>query len=246
MELLKTMPGNWDFHSAWDGFLEENEQSIYNVIRYLMSQENYTPGIENIFRFMRNDLESAKIVIIGQDPYPEEGRATGRAFEVLGLEDWQEPFRQVSLKNIVRLLYYNYQAASRSSVYQIPFNQIRGEISSGAFKIKCPPKLFQSWESQGVILLNRYLTCQIGNPGSHRKLWKPLTDNIIRYIRKVNPYMSWFLWGTDAKAIEPMLCGERNVAVYSCRHPMLCSEKYEDDFLKSKCFKDTMDRVFWL
>ena len=27
---------------------------------------------------------------------------------------------------------------------------------------------------------------------------------------------------------------------------MMCSEKYEDDFLKSDCFKDTMNIINWL
>lgn len=37
-----------------------------------------------------------------------------------------------------------------------------------------------------------------------------------------------------------------NGSVNSCRHPMMCDEKYPNDFLKSDCFLKTKDLVHWL
>ena len=257
------------FHNSWDAFLKEQEAVIREIMRRLTGLGDYTPDDVNIFRFMCNDLKSAKVVIVGQDPYPEAGKATGRAFEVSGLTNWLEPFRQGSLKNIVRLLHETYRSdrskdgetgrsfskdvepgtpinKGEAPGYPISFEEIRSEIREGEFIIKSPPTLFQSWEDQGVILLNRYLTCQNGKPGSHRDLWKPLTEELIRYMHRINPALRWFLWGSDAKTIAPMLQDDSRTAVYMSRHPMLCAERYADDFLKGNCFRETKDEVFWL
>ena len=256
MEGIHTEQG---FHNCWDNFLIEQEAVIREIMRRLSGLGDYTPDNVNIFRFMCNNLKTAKVVIVGQDPYPEAGKATGRAFEVFGLASWLEPFRQGSLKNIVRLLHETYRTDRLKDVepgrsfskdvepgYPISFEEIRSEIREGVFVIKSPSALFQSWEDQGVILLNRYLTCQTGKPGSHRDLWKPLTDELIRYMHRINPTLRWFLWGSDAKTIAPLLRGDRQATVYLSRHPMLCAEHYADDFLKGNCFRDTRAEVFWL
>ena len=237
------------FHNSWDAFFAEQEAVICKIMRRLSGLGDYTPDDANIFRFMCNNLKTAKVVIVGQDPYPEAGKATGRAFEVSGLVNWLEPFRQGSLKNIVRLLHETYRSdrsIAKEPGYPVSFEEIRSEIREGIFVIKSPSTLFQSWEDQGVILLNRYLTCQIGKPGSHRDLWKPLTEELIRYMHRINPALRWFLWGSDAKTIAPLLRDDRQTAVYMSRHPMLCAERYPDDFLKGNCFRDTKTEVFWL
>jgi len=71
---------------------------------------------------------------ISHDPYPEKGIATGRAFEVGGLKSWEQPFRQVSLKNIIRLIHKSYNNITRYE--DIPsFTEIKKEIKAGRFPI---------------------------------------------------------------------------------------------------------------
>jgi uracil-DNA glycosylase len=103
--------------------------------------------------------------------------------------------------------------------------------------------LFESCEKQGVLLLNVYLTCEIGRPNSHRQIWEELTTELLTYISTKRPNLKWFLWGNEAISKKQHI---RNGVIFSSRHPMLCSSKYQDDFLKSTCFTDTMNIINWL
>ncbi len=225
---------------TWDGFLKNEVFAMLKEI-YAKTGENVNPCTRNILRFLRVNLENVKVVVLGQDPYPQLGMATGRAFEVGGLTSWQQPFRQVSLKNMIRLLHKNYHRIGRYEDI-LSFNQIRKEIEAKAFPILPPDQLFVSWERQGVLLLNTSFSCIPGKPGSHKHLWCDFSKQLLQYISS-NAKYHWFLWGKDAAEKKVLL---QQGTFHISRHPMLCSPKYEDDFLRSNCFFDTWDRIQWL
>lgn len=230
-----------NYHSSWSEFL--NEETI-NRLRDIESKigENINPEPENVLRFLNNDLNNIKVVILGQDPYPEKGRATGRSFEVGDLHNWNDKFRQVSLKNIIRLIHKNYNKKENYNEIK-KFSAIQDEIKSGAFNLLPPNEIFKSWEKQGALMLNTYLSVEPGKPGSHIDIWEDFSVSLLRYISSKNKDISWFLWGKQAEEkSQHLLSGKK----YISRHPMMCSEKYEDDFLKSNCFKDTMNIINWL
>ncbi len=230
-----------DMNSSWEQFFnKENRGRIFDIQEKIGN--NYNPSTENVMRFLKNDMLKIKVVILGQDPYPEMGKATGRAFEVGGLNFWTETFRQVSLKNIVRLLHKNYNNIIEYEKIK-SFSDIKNEIVNRQFEILPPNELFKSWESQGVLLLNAYLTCEVGKPGSHREIWRSFMKDLLKYISENNQNITWFLWGKDAMNFkEDILNGEFVIS----RHPMMCSSRYEDDFLKSECFTITKDKIMWL
>jgi uracil-DNA glycosylase len=101
----KMLPANID--SSWHAFLNDGGFKMINKIA-AETGKNINPDAENVLRFLKVNLDNVKVVILGQDPYPQKGIATGRAFEVGGLASWRQNFRQISLKNIVRLLQKNY------------------------------------------------------------------------------------------------------------------------------------------
>ena len=220
------------------------DRDTVSLLRDIQSRigTNYTPPSHRVLRVMGVDLNKLKVVILGQDPYPEKGRATGRAFEVGDLKSWQDKFRQVSLKNIVRLLHKTYNDIHSYGDIK-PFSVIQREIREGNFRILPPNKLFGAWEDQGVLMLNAYFTCEIGRPGSHRSLWKGFTIRLIKYMSDKNKDLTWFLWGNDAISYRPYIISGK---IYTSRHPMMCSERYPGDFLKSSCFKDLKDCINWL
>lgn len=232
-----------DIHPSWNDFLTEDiiEELKRTEDNTVSVSKDFTPGTARVLHFMTNDLDSARVVIIGQDPYPQKGVATGRAFEVATLKSWNDTFRNVSLKNIVRAVYAAYTGE------YLTFNGIREKINGSlfdeTFSILPPDRLFKSWEKQGVLLLNTSFTCETGKPGSHAKQWSEFTGKLLAYVLEKNPGIIWFLWGNHAKNITS---GLELKNVYSSNHPMIC-KKSDDDFLfgKVNMFAETKDIINW-
>ncbi|MFJ7185574.1 uracil-DNA glycosylase [Lysinibacillus xylanilyticus] len=234
------LPNN--IHASWKPFITED---ILNELKLIEMQigENYNPvNKEDILRFLKLDLDSIKIIWLGQDVYPAKGVATGRAFEVGTLSDWSDKFRQVSLKNIIRLIHKNYTGIEEYNEIK-KFSEIQKEIQNMNFRLKEPKDLFNSLEKQGVMFLNTSFTCEIGKPNSHKLIWKKFSIKVMEYIAENNSDIIWFLWGNEAIANKAYINAGN---FFESRHPMMCSEKYDEDFLKFEGFKATMNKINWL
>jgi len=227
-------------HPAWSDFLDQKTVAMLDEIESCLG-ENINPPRTNVLRFLTLDPGKVKVVILGQDPYPEPGAATGRAFEVGTLKSWHQPFRQVSLKNIVRLIYKTYNHIEHYS--DIPtFTQILPEIADGRFVLESPDRIFESWERQGVLLLNVWLTSAASAPGAHRRIWHPFSVRLLNYLSGTYPELTWFLWGKHVISYKAQILSG---TLLESRHPMMCSSAYPDDFLKSDCFLNTMNIINW-
>lgn len=227
-------------HDSWLEFLNNECIEMINDIADKIG-ENVNPEFNKILRFLNVDLSNVKVVILGQDPYPEKGVATGRAFEVGGLKSWDQPFRQVSLKNIIRLIHKSYNNITEYEDI-LSFSQIKKEIMEGRFQILPPDRLFEAWEKQGVLLLNTSFSCVPGSPESHEPLWRDFSGRLVGYISEKYD-LCWFLWGKRALSMKNTI---KRGSFFPARHPMLCSSKYDDDFLKSDCFIRTRQMINWL
>ena len=107
--------------------------------------------------------DAAKVVILGQDPYPTKGHANGLAFSVA--PDVALPR---SLENIFREL--------EADMGGRPAN---GDLGS--------------WSDQGVLLLNTALSVPEGDAGGHAKLgWSALTRQVLeRLDTKPRAFLLW-------------------------------------------------------
>lgn len=217
-------------HSSWDTFFNEDIINELNNIENLIG-DDYNPDSDKVLRFATVDLNKVKIIILGQDPYPQKGIPSGRSFEVQGLNSWLDKFKQTSLRNILRNIYKSYTGQL------ISMTDIRNKIKSGEFEILPPNEIFNYWESQGILMLNTYLTCKIGEPGSHRKYWDKFSKKLLKYIVSNNSNIIWFLWGAEAKSNISILGNQKT---YTSNHPMMSNPKNKDDFINCKCFEDTM------
>lgn len=231
-----------DVHPSWEDFITEEIIAELNQIETEIGN-NYNPTKkDDILKFLKIDLNNVKIIWLGQDVYPAKGVATGRAFEVGTLNSWTDKFRQVSLKNIIRLVHKNYTGIEEYSEIK-KFSDIQREIENKNFMLKAPKDLFNSLEKQGVMFLNTSFTCEIGEPNSHKMIWNNFSIKVMKYISETNPKIIWFLWGNEAIANKAYINAGK---FFESRHPMMCSEKYDDDFLKFEGFKATMNKINWL
>ena len=229
-------------HPSWQEFLtDEIRQELQEIEQQIGN--NYNPGSSRqILRFLTTDLTKIKVVWLGQDVYPMKGVATGRAFEVGTLESWQQPFKQVSMKNIIRLIHKEYnQIQSYQDIRT--YEEIKKELEKGTFRLQDPQHWFDALEEQGVLFLNTSFTCEPGKPNSHKEIWAHFSKCVLLYISKVNPDIIWFLWGKEAIGNKPFI---EQGKFYESRHPMMCSVKYENDFLKFDGFRKTMNIINWL
>lgn len=231
-----------NIHSSWESFFTED---ILNELKLIETQigKNYNPvNKEDILKFLKLNLNTVRIIWLGQDVYPANGVATGRAFEVGTLNSWLDKFRQVSLKNIIRLIHKEYNGITDYKDIK-KFSEIQREIQNKQFNLKGPKDLFNSLEQQGVMFLNTSFTCEVGKPNSHKLIWQDFSIKVMEYISEKNPNIVWFLWGKEAISNKVHI---KNGSFFESRHPMMCSEKYEDDFLKFEGLKETKGTINWL
>lgn len=222
-------------HPAWRPFFTARREQLEHILAEL-ENEPYNPPERLIFRFAETDLSRVRAVVLGQDPYPQPGAATGRSFEVAGLSSWQGAIRQSSLRNIVR-------AVCRAVTGELlPWREVQARIADGRFPILPPDRLWDALEAQGVLFLNTYLTCRPGAPLSHRRLWEPFARELVAYIDAVRGADAvWFLWGADARRYGAYVLRGRR---YESRHPMMAGGE-PDGFLQNPCFQETLDRIDW-
>jgi uracil-DNA glycosylase len=141
----------------------------------------YLPSGENVLRAFKQPFDGVRVLIVGQDPYPTPGNPVGLSFSVAPEVTRLPP----SLVNIFR-------EYSDDLGYPAPSN---GDLTQ--------------WTQRGVLLLNRVLTVQPGQPGSHRgKGWEEVTEQAIRALaaRQAEPLVA-VLWGRDARTLVPLLDG---------------------------------------
>lgn len=169
--------------NKWDDILkDEFEKDYYKKIREFLKYEysHYTvyPKMENIFSALKLcDYDDIKVVIIGQDPYHEEGQAHGLSFSV-------QPGIEIppSLLNIYKEL------QSDLGCY-IPNNGF-----------------LEKWAKQGVLLLNNVLTVRAHMANSHKDCgWETFTDRIIEELNKRETPIVFLMWGSCAKKKELLI-----------------------------------------
>ena len=228
-------------HSSWNKFLNKSNKNLLKTINMEIG-EDFTPSRSLVLRFMQLDISNFKVVILGQDPYKPIGVATGRSFQPSNLIAWNQKFRQISLKNIIRLIHKNYFGYDYTNIKN--YSDIVNDIEANRFPIKEPSEWFDSTEKQGVLWLNSALTCEIGVSNSHTEIWRKFTEKLISYITTENKNIIWFMWGKEAAKFIPYI--KYSTKIYKSDHPMMCSCKKPNDFLKSNCFKDTWEIINWL
>lgn len=166
-------------------------RELYNFIKDEYSTRIVYPKIDDIFNALHfTPLKDVKVVIIGQDPYHEEGQAHGLCFSVQKGIDIPP-----SLQNI-------YKELSDDIGCYIPDN--------GYLK---------KWADQGVLMLNTVLTVRAHQANSHQKHgWEQFTDAIIEAVNTQDRPIVYMLWGKPAQTKIPMLTNKKHL-ILTAPHP---------------------------
>lgn len=187
---------NVKIHPSWAARLQgEFEADYFKSLTEFVRKEYrlgacYPPGGKIFNAFDLCPFEQVKVVVIGQDPYHEEGQAEGLCFSVA--EGVPHP---PSLQNIFK---------------EIEADLGRPAPQSGSL---------ERWAEQGVLLLNATLTVRAHQAGSHQgKGWERFTDAVIARLSEERDHLVFLLWGSFAQKKGLVVDRNRHLVLCSA-HP---------------------------
>ena len=143
----------------------------------------FCPKPEDIFRaFSILPPDKVRVVLVGQDPYPQKGVATGILFA--NKENTPEDKLSPSLKVI------------KNSFLRLLQNPEKGT--------NFDPSLVYIAE-QGVLMINSALTVEMNKPGSHSMIWRPFVSTLLRNLSNMNHNIIFVLFGSQARTFRPYI-----------------------------------------
>lgn len=173
---------------------EQNKPYYQELYRFIGEERRkytiYPPG-QDVFNALRyTPYEGVRVMIIGQDPYHDEGQAIGLSFSVRpGITP------PPSLVNI--------------------FKELHDDIG---FRIPNHGCLIP-WAERGVLLLNAVLTVRAHQANSHQgKGWETFTDTVIRAVNQKASRVVFLLWGSYAQRKAELIDARRHTLL-KAPHP---------------------------
>ena len=180
----------------WAKYLKPEYGKPYYKELYLKINEEYRthkifPPAEDIFNaFHLTSLHNVKAVILGQDPYHNDGQAHGLCFSVKPPVD---------------------PPPSLVNIYQELHDDLGCYIPNNGYLTK--------WAEQGVLMLNTVLTVRAHQANSHRGIgWEEFTNAAIRILNEQDRPIVFILWGRPAQMKEKML-NNPNHLILKAPHP---------------------------
>ena len=193
--------------ACWaDALGAEFDRPYMRALRQFLIREEAENAIfpqpERVFEAMdETALHAVKVVIIGQDPYPQRGQAHGLAFSV------ERCNRPMSLAKIIA-------EVNRDMDEYLPQGHNRCAVPKGN-------GCLTPWARQGVLLLNPVLTVREGCPGTHlNKGWECFTDRVIEIVNERREHVVFMLWGEEAKR-KGAGVDRNHHKVLTARHPRI-------------------------
>jgi len=173
-------------------FKQDYYQQLLEFLEY-ESAHNKTiyPPKDQIFNaFDLSSFNNTKVVILGQDPYHNEGQAHGLSFSVP---------EGVSIPPSLRNIYQELESDLNIKPSK------NGNLTH--------------WATQGVLLLNSVLTVEKNSPGSHAKSgWVDFTDTVIDILNEQKQNLVFLLWGAYAQQ-KAELIDQKKHLVLTAAHP---------------------------
>ena len=165
-------------HEGWKPLFDAQREQIF-AIQEALSGRDYIPEDSKIFRAFEFPPEHYRVLILGQDPYPNPEHAVGLAFAVPA---GTKPL-PASLRNMMSELSADLGA----------------ELSNGGDLLR--------WRQQGVMLLNRDLTTGRNETGAHFEIgWDGFTSAAVAFLQQIQQEkLVAILWGNKAQQLRTEL-----------------------------------------
>lgn len=187
---------NWELPRSWARVLADERSAPYFLrLQAFLADERrrhsvYPPAEEVFAALEMTPYERVRVLLLGQDPYHDEGQAHGLCFSV---RPGVPP--PPSLVNIVR--------------------ELHDDLGCPIPAHGC----LAAWARQGVLLLNTVLTVRAHAAHSHRgKGWERFTDAVIRKVNEKPDPVVFVLWGRPAQQKIKWIDRDRH-AVVTAAHP---------------------------
>lgn len=164
---------------------------LFKFVKNEYSTRQIFPPADDIFNaFHLTPLHEVKVVILGQDPYHNDGQAHGLCF---------------SVKPDVAI------PPSLVNIYQELHDDLGCYIPNNGYLTK--------WAKQGVLMLNTVLTVRAHQANSHRGMgWEQFTDAAIRILNEQDRPLVFILWGSPAQKKAQVLNNPKHL-ILKAPHP---------------------------
>ena len=181
-----------EYFGDWSKVVDLHEAD--RIIKKLSASNHIIcPQLKDIFKaFTLCPLNNLRVVVIGQDPYPQRDVATGLAFANSSDTIQLSPSLEILKESVIN--------------YTIPHRTINFDPS------------LEKWEAQGVLLLNSALSCELGRVGSHMLMWRPFMKSLLTNLSCYHTGLVYLLMGTQAQTLESYINKQFNHVV-RIRHP---------------------------
>ena len=185
-----------EYFGRWMGVIDKGElESVLSKLEPEYKRKPICPAQSNVFKaFEVCPYDNLKVVMLGQDPFPQKGVATGILFGN------KEGTRDEDLSPSLQIIK---EAAIN---FEIPHNCIIFD-----------PTL-ESWAKQGILMINSALTVEMNKIGSHVMLWRPFIASLLKNLSENETGIIYVLFGKQAQTFKPYINKKLNTVLEE-NHP---------------------------
>ena len=187
---MAPLSGEW-LEALKGEFHQPYYAKLYKTVMQEYQTHKIFPPADDMFNaFHFTPLSQVKVVILGQDPYHNDGQAHGLCFSVK---------RDVEIP------------PSLVNIYQELHDDLGCYIPDNGY--------LEKWARQGVLMLNTVLTVRAHQANSHRGIgWEQFTDAAIGILNEQDRPIVFLLWGRPAQMKKSMLNNPKHL-ILEAPHP---------------------------
>ena len=185
-----------EYFGRWMRVIDKEElESVLSKLEPEYKRKPICPAQSNVFKaFEVCPYDELKVVMLGQDPFPQKGVATGILFGN------KEGTRDEDLSPSLQIIK---EAAIN---FEIPHNCIIFDST------------LESWAKQGILMINSALTVEMNKVGSHVMLWRPFIASLLKNLSENETGIIYVLFGKQAQTFKPYINKHLNTVLEE-NHP---------------------------